>query len=124
MKPRVGIAKRLLIDVGVGIGIITFAALLFAITLVTGKTVPFNWIEFVGMTPIVFWLVVKQFRRYWHRPSFWFAAAGLLAIHGGFFTIVLIKYPEWPGIWFVPVSILEAGLLFMILNKLVVHHSR
>lgn len=61
--PARGIAKRVLVDVGVGLGIIAPAGSLFAISLVAGKEVAVRWIGLVCMTPVIFWAALKQFKR-------------------------------------------------------------
>ena len=118
MKQK-GLGRRLLVDVGVGLGIITAAALLLVFSIVTGKGVPSRWGAFAVFTPFVFWFVVRQSRRHWHQPSFWLATTVLLVAHIGLFVFVLTRYPDWPPIWFAPVSIVEVGLFSLTLDKLV-----
>jgi O-antigen/teichoic acid export membrane protein len=83
-----------------------------------------RWWSLAGTTAIVFWVAVKQYRRYWRRFSFWLNVSGLLAIHVLIYTLVLLRVPEWRLLWFVPPSVVEAGLLVLILHKLVEHSHR
>jgi hypothetical protein len=122
MKAKDGFGRRLLIDVGVGMGIIALAGLVFAISLVIGRVPPFNWIMFVGLTPILFWVVLKRYKRYWRRPTLWLATAGLLAVHVAIFSMVLRTYPQWPGVWFLPVGAVEVWPIELVLCKIV--HGR
>jgi len=61
---------------------------------------------------------ISQSRAYWHRPGFWLAIAGLLALHLLAFISILRVYPQWREIWFVPVMIVEGGLFGAILYLL------
>lgn len=86
---------------------------------------PFPWVPAVrwwslaGTTVIVFWVAVKQYRRHWHEISFWLKVAALLAVHVLAYTVVLLMLPDWRLLWFVPPSVVEAGLLVLVLNRLV-----
>ena len=88
---------------------------------------PFSWMpstrwwSLAGTTALVFWVGVQPYRRYWHQFSFWSKVAGLLAVHLLGYTVVLLKVPEWRLLWFVPPSVVEGGLLVLILDKLVRH---
>jgi hypothetical protein len=84
---------------------------------------PFSWMPSVrwwslaGTTALVFWAVVKQFRHHWHRLSFWLEIAGLLAAHLSAYTVVLLRVPRWRLVWFVPASVVEGGVLVLVLAK-------
>ena len=124
MNARRGFGRRVLIDVAVGLVIIAFAGLLFAISLVTGKQVPGRWIAFVCMTPLIFWAPLTQVKRYWRRRSLWLASAALLIIHIGLFTFVLSDDPAWRPAWFTILAVPEGAAIFLILYKLVVADLR
>lgn len=128
LKQKHRIGKRVLIDLGVGLAIIGAAALLLVFTFATGIRVPSRWVAFLFFTPFIFWFVARQCRRCWHQLSFWLAIMALLAAHIGLFTFVLTRYPEWPPVWFAPISIVEIGLLSIALDKLMredgVNHAR
>ncbi len=121
---QVSFLKRVMRDVVLAIGIVSAACLLALYEIKADRRVPFRWIEFVGMTPIIFWVVLKQFRRHWCRPRLWFAALALLGVHVTFFSVVLLRYPEWPAVWLLPVGLVEGWALFLVLYKLVVGHLR
>jgi hypothetical protein len=124
-KPsKVGLKKRILRDITLGLAIIAASLVLVVYTMESGKTVPFNWISFAGFTPIIFWLVLKQLKRFWHKTSLWLATAALLGLHllGGF--MVLRIWPSWPGVWFIPAGLVEVWLMFLTLHGLMVRHSR
>jgi hypothetical protein len=82
-----------------------------------------RWWSLAGTTALIFWAVVKQFKRYWHVLSFWYKVGGLLIIHCLAYTAVLLRVSEWRLLWFVPLSVVEGGLLVLALDKLV-RHSR
>ncbi len=88
---------------------------------------PFRWMPAVrwwslaGTTALIFWAVVKQFRHHWHRLSFWLKVAGLLAIHLLAYAVLLSRFPEWRLLWFVPLSVVEGGLLVLVLGRFVRH---
>jgi hypothetical protein len=79
---------------------------------------------FVGLTPLVFWAVLRQHKRNWGRTPLWLATAGLLAVHIAIFTIVLRAYPQWPGVWFLPILAVEVWPIDLTLRKVVGGHSR
>ena len=114
------IVRRGLLYLGLAIGALAAFALVFAILIYTGHTrpVPHSWIALVVFTAGLFWVTVRQSRRYWRRPGFWLAIAGLLVVHLLAFISVLRAYPQWRGIWFVPVVIVEGGLFGAILYLL------
>jgi hypothetical protein len=116
--------RRLLRDVVLGVSILAAAGILILYSAENGKQVPFQWIKLTAFTPIIFWAVLKQFKEYWRRPTLWLAAAALLALHVGAFTLVLRSYPQWPVIWFLPVGLVEGWTFFLILHKLIVGDLR
>ena len=78
-----------------------------------------RWWSLAGTTAVVFWVAVKQYRRHWHRPSFWLKVSGLLALHLLAYVVILIKVPEWRLLWFVPPSVIEGGVLVLLLDKFI-----
>ena len=112
-----GILSRLLVDAGVGLGIIAFAGLLLFYNIKTGKNPPMLWIELAIFTGITFWYPVQQNKHHWHRPVFWLGVSGLLAVHVVGFVLVLRNHPEWRLVWFIPVAIIEGAGLFLILDR-------
>jgi hypothetical protein len=58
-------------------------------------------------------------RAYWRSLDFWVVIAGLLIVHLLVFIAVLRPYPQWRGIWFMPVVIVEGGLFGAILYPIV-----
>jgi hypothetical protein len=112
------IAQRFVLYVGIAVAVLgVFAA---AIVLSKGAIghVSGAWVALVAFTSCLFWVVVRQSRAYWHRLGFWLAIAGLLVVHLVAFISVLRVYPQWRGIWFVPVVIVEGGLFGAILYLL------
>jgi hypothetical protein len=119
------LASRFLLYIAIALGFLALCGLFVAVAVYSGHTgkVPVGWFGLVGFTPIVFWVVVKSLRRYWKRPAFWTAAAGLMVLHLLAFVATLLHYPQWPLLWFIPVSMVEAGLFALILGKLFNHAS-
>jgi hypothetical protein len=114
------ILQRVLLYFGLAIGALIAVALIIALLVYTGhtKSLPWPWIAFVMFTVFLFWVVIKQSRAYWSRPSFWFVTAVLLIVHLWAFAAILHIYPQWREIWFVPVMAVEAGLFQVILFQL------
>jgi hypothetical protein len=104
--------------VALGLSIVAAAVLFAWLSIRTGKSIPVGWLGLVSFTPLVFWVVLKSLRRYWKLRSFWFAVSALLLLHLLAFAAILLRYPQWPLLWFVPISFVEAGLLVVILGKL------
>ena len=102
----------------VGIGLYVLAVLAVGIVLSKGAKVPSAWLALAVFTSGLFWVTIRQSRAYWRRLGFWLAIAGLLVVHLLVFVPILRVYPEWRGIWFVPVIIVEGGLFGAILYLL------
>jgi hypothetical protein len=119
-KKAMGLGWRLLRDVGIALAFLVAIALLVMIQAYTGYRgeVPVGWFGLAGFTPLVFWAVIKPLRMYRKRPTFWLAVAALLVVHLLAFVAVLLHYPRWPLLWFVPISYVEAALFLTILGKL------
>ena len=116
----VKMVSRFLLYIVIALGFLTLCGLFVAIAVYTGHTrrLSAGWFGLVGFTPLVFWAAVKPLKRHWKRPAFRSAVAGLLVLHLLAFVAILLRYPQWPLLWFVPVSMVEAGLFAMILGKL------
>lgn len=114
------IASRLLLYVGIAFGVLVAIALTMVIGVYAGYThePPVGWFGLAGFTPLIFWSVIKSLRRCWKRAAFWLSVAALLVLHILAFVAVLLHYPPWPLLWFIPISFIEAGLFVMILGKL------
>lgn len=118
MTPKRVLVLMLKIILLIMAGIAVAAALLFYAAVGPFAWIPsVRWWSLAGTTVLVFWAVVKQFRRHWQRVSFWVEVGGLLGIHLFAYTILLLRVPEWRLLWFVPVSVVEGGLLVLVLAK-------
>jgi hypothetical protein len=106
------VVRRGLLYFGLAVASLTAFALVFAFLVYTGHTgsVPGRWIALAVYTAGLFWVTIRQSRTYWRSPGFWVAIAGLLAVHLLAFVAILRAYPQWRGIWFWPVVIVEGGL--------------
>lgn len=106
--------------IAIALGVLGVCAMLVAIAIYTGHTrnMPVGWFGLAAFTPLVFWTVLKLLRRHWKRPAFWSAVVALLVLHILAFVATLLHYPQWPLLWFIPVSMVEASLFLMILGKL------
>ncbi len=104
----------------IALGVLILCALLVAVSIYTGHTreTPVGWLGLAGFTPVIFWAVLKSLRRHWKRRGFWFAVSALMLLHLLAFAAILLRYPRWPLLWFVPASFVEAGLFVVILGKL------
>lgn len=113
------VVKRATLYVLIAIGFLALVAAYLAVSVYTGhrEGVPVGWLGLVGFTPLVFWAVIKSFRRYWKYRGFWFAVIVLLILHLATFASVLCYYPQWPLMWFVPTSFVEAGLFVTVISK-------
>jgi len=118
MAARLG--TRFLLYVAIALGVLALCAVLVAIAIYMGHShgFPVGWYGLAGFTPLIFWTVVKSLRRCWRHAGFWFSVAALLILHLLAFAAALLRYPQWPLLWFVPLSMVEAGLFVMILGKL------
>jgi hypothetical protein len=110
------IVRRFLLYVGIALVVLVVTAV--AIVLSKGAKVSGGWIALAVYTAGLFLVTIKQSKTFWGRPSFWAAIAGLLVVHLLAFVAVLRAYPEWRGIWFWPVVIVEGGLFGAILYVL------
>lgn len=112
------VVRRLLLYFGLAFAGLIVLALISALSVRTGIVIPIRWVALPGFTLLIFWSTVKLFRRDWKRPAFWSAIVALLVSHLLAFVVILVRYPRWPLVWFVPVSILETGVFVAILTKL------
>lgn len=94
----------------VGIALVALVIFAVAIVLSKGAKVSGDWIALAVYTAGLFWITIRQSRRYWRHSSFWLTITGLLIIHLLAFVVILRAYPQWRGIWFWPIMLLEAGL--------------
>jgi hypothetical protein len=111
---------RFLLYVAIALGVLVFCALLVAVAIYTGHTsdLPVGWFGLAGFTPLLFWTVIKMMRKDWERPAFWLALLALLILHLLGFVGLLLRYPHWRLLWFIPTSMIEAGVFVVILGKL------
>ena len=111
----------LAIYVGVGLALAGFAVWYGVHSARTGASgqLPLRWIGLAGATAVTFWYPVRRYRRYWGHLSFWLKVVALLAVHLLGYTVLLLRIPEWRLLWFVPPSVVEGGVLVLVLNKLV-----
>lgn len=111
---------RTLVYLAIALGVLLLCALLVTIAIYTGHTreAPVGWFGLAGFTPVIFWAVLKSLRRRWKRRGFWFAVSALMLLHLLTFAGILLRYPRWPLLWFVPASFVEAGFFVVILGRL------
>lgn len=102
------LVQRLFVYVGIALVVLVVFAV--AIVLTKGAKVSGAWIALVVYTVGLFWVTIRQSRRYWQHSSFWLAIVGLAVVHVLAFIAVLRAYPQWRGIWFWPIMLVEAGL--------------
>lgn len=74
-----------------------------------------GWMGLIFYTPIVFGYAARQYRRLWHRLSFWVTLSGLLILHVLAFTLVLRNYSVWP-FWFAVIAGVEVALITIVLD--------
>jgi hypothetical protein len=115
--------RRIFLYFGLALAFLTVFALVFALSIHTGIVIPYRWFGLAFWTPLLFWWVIRPLKRHWKRPAFWGAVSGLLVLHLLASIAALVRFPQWPMIWFVPVSIVEAGLFTVVLIKLFDHAS-
>jgi len=96
--------------VGLALAFLAFVALLVTFSLVRGRTLNGGWVGFFGFTVLLFWLFIRQGRKYWNRWGFWLFAVASVTIHSVAFVAILRKDPAFRMIWFVPIVIVEAAL--------------
>lgn len=102
----------------IGIALVVLVVFGVAIVLSKGAKISGDWIALAVYTAGLFWVTIRQSKRYWHRPGFWLAIAGLLVVHSLAFVVILRAYPQFRGIWFWPIVIVEGGLFGAILYLL------
>lgn len=114
------LASRFLLYVVVALGFLLVCVVFVVIAVYSGQTrgLPVGWFGLAGFTPPIFWAAVKPLKWLWNRPAFWLAVAALLGLHLLAFMAILLRYPQWPLLWFVPIGLIEAGVLFLVLDKL------
>ncbi|HEY3930383.1 MAG TPA: hypothetical protein VGL89_18565 [Candidatus Koribacter sp.] len=76
-----------------------------------GFYIPARWVGLILYTTLIFWVVVRYCRPQWQMPKFWVSVTGCLVTHLLFFDWVLTVYPDWRVIWFMPIAIVEGGMI-------------
>ena len=87
------------------------------------KNVSGGWIGLAIFTPMTFWIVARQYRRFWRRLSFWLTLVGILVLHLLGFTLLLRNFPEWRMFWYVPIMIVEVVLVALLVETVVHRRS-
>jgi hypothetical protein len=106
------VVQRFLLYAGVALAVLAVFAAAIVLSKGTVGRLSGAWMGLVVFTFCLFWVIVRQWRAYWHHLGLWLAIAGLLALHLPAFIFVLRVYPQWREIWFVPVVIVEGdGIL-------------
>ena len=117
-----GIIRRLLFYLFIAIAFLIAFALIFALMVrlgMIGNGVPrVGWFGLAAFTPIVFWNVIKPLKRHWKRVAFWSTVGALLLLHLAAFVQLLLHFPQFPLLWFIPLSMFEGALFWLILERL------
>jgi hypothetical protein len=118
------IIQRLLLYLGIALGVLAVFAALIVFTKGGVGHVSGGWFGLVGYTGLLFWVTIRQTREHWRNSGYWLAIGGLLIVHSLAFAAVLHAYPLWRMIWFMPVVIGEGGLFGAILYLLFADRKR
>jgi hypothetical protein len=82
-----------------------------------------RWLELAVWTGVLFWIVVRTYRSYWSRLSFWLKVATCVTAHLCAWTVVLRSVSAWNQWWFIPPILVEGVIIPMLLDRLGVHLS-
>jgi hypothetical protein len=105
------IIKRLLLFLVLAFAFVASLALVIFGKVQIGLGIDRQWIALGIFTGVLLFGVVKSYRRYWGRVTFWFTCAGILVLHLAIFVPILRSYPEFPPFWYVPILIVEASVI-------------
>jgi hypothetical protein len=106
------ILQRLPLYFGLALAGIAAVVVLLAIQIHFGlPDISQGWIGFAVYTGLLFWIIVRRSTSLWNRWRFWAVTLGVFIAHCAVFVAALRVYPEWRMIWFVPLVIVEAGIL-------------
>ncbi len=113
--------SRILFYLGLALGFLGLCGLITWCLVRTGRDLPpIRWVGFVCMTPVIFWAVLKQFRRYWRRPTMWLVTSVLLVVHIAVFSVFLTYCPDWQPVWFLLLAFPEGWAMYLILHRVMV----
>ena len=107
---------------GIALACIVLLAVIFAVLSKTGALahpVGRGWFGFVPWTGVLVWMICKEFKSELRRVRFWITFLSLLSIHVIAFVALLLRYPEFGLVWFVPITILEALCMDFVLEVIV-----
>ena len=110
--------KRLFLYLGLAFAALTIFTLIFALSVHTHTVIPFRWVMLATFTALLVGAMIKTYTRYWTRPAFWIILAVLLCVHLGLFSLILIDYPEFRIVWYVPAVIVEGGIFGVVCGAL------
>jgi hypothetical protein len=112
------VVRRLFLCLGLAIAFLAVFSLLFILSVRTGIEIPFRWVGLAMFTSLLLWALLRSYKDYWRRPTWWLALASLLALHLLVFVPILQRYPKWSVIWFLPVVVVEVQIFSLILDRL------
>ncbi len=118
------IVRRTFVYVGLAVASLAILSLVFALSICTHISVPFQWVMLAVFAGVLFFAIVKTDREYWNRPAFWFLCTAALTVHFGIFVPVLRGYPDFKAIWWVPIVIVEASIFSVIFEMLLIRRRR
>ena len=118
---HLGLSRRRLLELTIEVLI---ALALVAVVILYAEFGPFSWVPSIrwwglaGMTGAGAWTAITEYRQAWRQGGFWLTLTGLLSVHSLAWTLVLLRTPVWPLIWFaIPVPI-EGAVFVLVMDKL------
>src|SRR5262249_60125893 len=108
---------RILLYFGVAFSFLAVMALVTFVSVRTGLSIPIRWIGLAVFTGIIGWFVFDQYRVFAQKPVFWLTTFSIMAAHVLAFVVVLLSFPRWPLIWFLPVTLIEIVLIALIFEN-------
>jgi hypothetical protein len=110
------VAIRGLVYIGLALGFLALCGLIVWVAIREHISNSGPWIFLAGYTGVLVYASIAPLRQSWHRPAFWAAVGGLVAVHLLGFAFILRHYPMWRPLWYIPVVTVEAALFALILT--------
>lgn len=122
LRERAATALRLLAaSAAIAVGWATFKIVLHGSEWADRWWLSTTWMALWAITPLTFWVAVRNFRRSWKDRRFWLSVGALVAAHVLGHGLLIWSIHDWKFIWTLLLAVIEVQGLIAILLWLGFH---
>jgi hypothetical protein len=108
---------------GIAVSCLIVFALIIIVSIKHGIVIPHQWFALSVWTGFMIWVICRQYRPYLKHATFWLTLLSLMLVHTFAFIAILRRFPEWPMIWYWPVTLFEVPLMGVALNAILMNRN-